>query len=85
MGFEKREVLLILGVVFLMVGVLPFVAPVYAVTIAVTVYLGMRLFVKKRKQQIQKVVGEGICAVCGSKILQKSCPVCDDSHPGQDR
>ncbi len=81
MGFEKREVLLIVGVIFLMVGMIPFVAPVYAMLVAAAVYLGMRLFVKKRKQQIQKDIGEGVCAVCGSKISQKQCPLCDKPEP----
>jgi len=63
-----------------MVGLLPFLAPVYAVAIAVSAYFGMRLFVKKRKQQIQKDVGEGICAVCGSRIIQNACPNCDGTQ-----
>ncbi len=81
MGFEKREILLILGVLFLMIGLLPFLAPVYAVSIAAAAYVGIRLFVKKRKQQIQKDIGEGICAVCGSKIMQNTCPKCDGTQP----
>lgn len=82
MGFEKREILLILGVLFLMIGLLPFIAPAYSVMIAVGLYFGMRIFVKKRKQQIQKSVGEGVCAVCGSRILQNRCPTCDGERNG---
>ena len=65
-----------------MVGMLPFLAPVYAMLIAVGLYFGVRIFVKKRKQQIQKSVGEGVCATCGSRISQKRCPVCDSSEEG---
>lgn len=65
----------------MMVGMLPFVAPVYAMVIAGGIYFGMRLFVKHRKRQIQKSVGEGVCAVCGSKISEKRCPVCDGPTP----
>ena len=61
----------------LMIGMLPFLAPMYAIPIAAAVYLGVRFFVKKRKQQIQGAIGEGVCAVCGSKIAEKKCPNCD--------
>lgn len=77
MGFEKREILLILGVLFLMIGLLPFLAPVYSVAIAAASYVGVRIFAKKRKEQIQKAVGEGICAVCGSAVVDNRCPRCD--------
>ena len=77
MGFEKREIVLIVGVLFLMIGMLPFIAPVYAVTIAVAIYFGMRVFVGRRKKQMQKAIGEGVCAVCGEQIVNKKCPKCD--------
>jgi hypothetical protein len=79
LGFEKREIILILGVLLLMIGMLPFIAPVYAVVIAVTIYFGMRVFVGRKKRQMQKAVGEGICAVCGEKIVNNKCPNCDIS------
>jgi hypothetical protein len=77
LGFEKREIILILGVLFLMIGMLPFIAPVYAVVIAVAIYFGMRVFVGRRKKQMQKAIGEGVCAVCGEQIVNKKCPKCD--------
>jgi hypothetical protein len=77
LGFEKREIVLIVGVLFLMIGMLPFIAPVYAVTIAVAIYFGMRVFVGRRKKQMQKAIGEGVCAVCGEQIVNKKCPKCD--------
>ena len=85
MALEKRDILLIIGVVFLMVGMLPFLAPVYAAIIAIGLYFGVRLFVKKRKQQIKNSIGEGICATCGSRVIQRKCPVCDspDGKQGQ--
>ncbi|MGI0102701.1 MAG: hypothetical protein ACREA7_08925 [Nitrosotalea sp.] len=82
MGFEKREILLILGVLFLMIGLLPFLAPVYAIIIAILTYFGIRVFVGRRKKQIQKAVGEGVCAVCGSRIIQSKCPNCDEPKTG---
>jgi phosphate/sulfate permease len=80
LGFEKREIILIVGVLLVMIGMFPFIAPVYAVVIAVAIYFGMRVFVGRKKRQIQKAVGEGVCAVCGEKIVNNKCPNCDISN-----
>ena len=69
--------MLILGVLFLMIGLLPFLAPVYSVIIAIVAYFGIKVFVGRRKKLIQKDIGEGICAVCGARITNKLCPNCD--------
>ncbi len=76
MGFEKREIVLIGGILFLMIGMTPFIAPVYAVIIAIAVYFGIRVFVGRKKRQMQKAIGE-VCAVCGEKIIKNKCPNCD--------
>jgi phosphate/sulfate permease len=80
LGFEKREIVLIVGVLFLMIGMFPFIAPVYAVVIAIAIYFGMRVFVGRRRKQIQKAMGEGICAVCGQRIVNNKCPQCDTKN-----
>ena len=77
MAFEKREIILIVGILFLMIGMIPFIAPIYAVIIAVVIYFGVRVFVGRRKRQIQKSIGEGVCAICGQKIIENKCPQCD--------
>ena len=77
MAFEKREIILIVGILFLMIGMMPFIAPIYAVIIAAVIYFGVRVFVGRRKKQIQKSIGEGVCAVCGQKIIENKCPQCD--------
>ena len=59
---------------------LPFIAPVYAVVISVAIYLGVRVFVGRRKKQIQKAIGEGMCAVCGQKIVNNKCQQCDSKN-----
>jgi hypothetical protein len=79
MKFEKREILLIVGILFLMIGMMAFLPPIYALVIAVLIYFGIRVFVGRRKRQIQREVGQGICAVCGAKILESKCPKCDSS------
>jgi hypothetical protein len=75
--FEKREILLILGIFFLMIGMMAFLAPVYALTIAILLYFGIRVLVGRKKRQILRELGGGVCAVCGAKIVENKCPKCD--------
>ena len=83
MKFEKREILLIVGVLCIMIGMmaLPGMTLIYAVLIAVLIYFGLKVFVGRRKKQIQREVGTGICAICGSKISENMCPKCDSNKP----
>ena len=62
-----------------MIGLLPFMAPVYAVIIAILIYFGIKVFVGRRKRMIQSDVGEGICADCGATIIDKKCPRCSSN------
>ncbi len=77
--FERRDIILIVGLLLFMIGLTPFMAPVYAVIIVVLMYLGIKVYVGKRKQSIERDVGEGICMEWGSKIFNKKCPNCDYS------
>jgi hypothetical protein len=78
--FEKRDVILIAGLLLFMVGLTPFTGLALAMIIVIIMYFGIKLYVKKRKQSIENDVGEGICMECGSKILDKKCPKCDYSQ-----
>jgi len=80
LAFEKREIILIIGILFLMIGMLPFIAPIYAVGIAIAIYFGIKVFVGRKRRTIQKSIGEGICAVCGEKIVKNTCPNCDKTN-----
>lgn len=80
MKFEKRDIVLIFAVLFIMIGLLPFMAPIYAVIIAVLVYFGLKVLVGRRKRDILQKFGEGLCANCGEKIINKKCPTCDKSY-----
>lgn len=60
-----------------MIGLLPFMAPIYAVLIVLGMYFGIKVYVGKRRQLIENDVGEGLCMECGSKILANKCPKCD--------
>jgi len=70
---------LIVGVLCIMIGLmaLPGMTLLYAVLIAVLLYFAMKVFVGRKKRQIQREVGQGICAICGAKIVENKCPKCD--------
>ncbi len=78
--FERRDILLIVGLLLFMIGLTPFMGLVYAVIIVVIMYFGIKVYVGKRKQSIERDVGEGICMECGSKVFNKKCPNCDHSQ-----
>lgn len=79
MKFEKRDIILIFAVLFVMIGLMPFMAPIYAVIIAILVYFGVKVFVGRRKKIMLEKLGGGICINCGEKIINKKCPNCDKS------
>jgi len=60
-----------------MIGLIPFMAPVYAAIIVILLYFGIKLYVGKKRQSIQNDVGEGICMECGSKIFNNTCSNCN--------
>jgi len=77
--FERRDVILIAGLVLFMIGLIPFMSPAYAVIIVILMYFGIKFYVTKRRQLMEQDVGEGICLECGAKIHDKKCPNCDSS------
>ena len=77
MNFEKRDIILIVGLLLFMIGLIPFMAPVYAALITIAIYFGIKFYVNKRRKSIEKNIGEGLCVDCGSKIFDKKCPNCD--------
>tara|TARA_B100001123_G_C15195061_1_gene981007 strand:+ start:116 stop:412 length:297 start_codon:yes stop_codon:yes gene_type:complete len=78
LAFQRRDFLLIAGVLFLLIGLMGVGLPaIYAIIISIAIYFGIRIFIGRRKKMIEKDVGEGFCAKCGSKIKNKKCPICD--------
>jgi len=77
--FERRDILLIVGLLLFMIGLIPFMGLAYAVIIVAIMYFGIKVYVGKKKQSIERDVGEGLCMECGSKIFNKKCPNCDNS------
>jgi len=68
---------LVAGVTLFMFGLIPFMAPIYAIIIAVLIYFGIKVFVGRRKKIMDKKIGEGFCIECGEQIIDKKCPNCD--------
>ena len=79
MLFVKRDLILLAGVFLFMLGLMaiPSISPFYAVLIAIGIFFGIKLFVKNRQKFLEKQIGEGFCAECGEKVINKKCPNCD--------
>ena len=76
--WTRRDFILVIGIFCFLIGLIGIgLAPIYAIIISVVIYFGIRVFVGRRKLQIEKEVGEGICVKCGSKIENQKCPICD--------
>lgn len=78
MKFEKRDILLISGLILFMIGLMPFMSPAYAAVIVILMYFGIKIYVGKRSQSILRDTGDGICMECGSKIVGKKCSNCEN-------
>ena len=79
MRFERRDGILAAGVGLLAVGLIPFVAPAYALVIAAAVFFGIKWYSERRQRDILSDIGKGICAECGSAITGEECPQCSGS------
>jgi len=75
--FERRDIILIAGLILVMLGISQFLGLVYSAIIAIGLYFGIKIYVAKKNQSIQEDVGEGICMECGSKIIDKKCSNCN--------
>jgi len=78
--FEKRDIILIVGISFFVIGLIPFIAGIYAVIIGILLYFGIKFYVRRKRRMIEEDVGEGICMECGFKIIDKKCPNCDSEN-----
>ncbi|MFB5635486.1 MAG: hypothetical protein ACE5RB_02535 [Nitrosopumilus sp.] len=80
MKFERRDIILIVGIFLVVLGITQYVPFHYSALIGVLVYFLIKLYVEKRRQSISNAVGDGICMECGSRIVDKKCPKCDYSQ-----
>ena len=76
--FEKRELILIAGILLFMIGLLAFIPLFYAIIIAVAIYFGIKVLVGRRKKALQEIALNH-CAKCGERIIDQKCPNCDVS------
>ena len=77
MNFERRDIILIIGLILVMLALIQYLGPAYSAIIVIGLYFGIKIYVGKKRQLIQRDVGEGICMECGSKIINKKCTNCD--------
>ena len=77
MKFERRDLILIAGLILVMLGLIQYLGPAYSAIIVIGLYFGVKVYVGKKRQLIEQDVGEGICMECGSKIVNKKCTNCD--------
>jgi len=78
--FERRDLILIAGLILVMLGLIQYLGPAYSVIIVIALYFGIKVYVAKKRQLIQQDIGEGICMECGSKIIDKICLNCSTSN-----
>ena len=77
MNFERRDIILIVGLILVMLALIQYLGPAYSAITVIGLYFGIKIYVGKKRQLIQRDVGEGICMECGSKIINKKCTNCD--------
>ena len=80
MKFERRDLILIAGLILVMLGLIQYLGPAYSAIIVIALYFGIKVYVGKKRQLIQQDVGEGICMECGFKIINKKCTNCDSGE-----
>ena len=81
LGYEKRELILIVGIAFMVIGLMGVGLPmIYAIIISIAIYFGIKVYAGRKKKAILKNAPEGLCAICGEKIIDKKCPNCDSKN-----
>jgi len=80
LNFEKRDIILIAGIIFVVLGITQYVPLVYSSLLGLLLFLGVKVYVHRKKKMIENDIGEGICMECGFKIIDKKCPNCDSKN-----
>jgi len=78
--FERRDVVLIVGLFLVVLGITQYVPFHYSALIGILLFFTIKMYVEKRRRSITSAVGDGICMECGSRIIDKKCPKCDYSQ-----
>jgi len=83
MKFVKRDIILLAGTLLFIFGLMAFpppMTPAYAIAIGIAIFFGIKAFTRSREKFLEKKIGEGFCAQCGEKVINKKCPNCDKSE-----
>ena len=80
MNFERRDIILIVGLLLVMIALIQYLGPAYSAIIVIGLYFGIKIYVGKKRQLIMRDVGDGICMECGSKIINKKCMNCESEE-----
>lgn len=68
---------MIAGIILVIIGLSPFIAPIYAALVGILMYFGIKVYVGRRRKMVEQDIGEGICVECGFKVIDNKCPNCD--------
>ena len=52
-----------------MLALIQYLGPAYSAIIVIGLYFGIKIYVGKKRQLIQRDVGEGICMECGLSLI----------------
>jgi len=80
LNFEKRDIILIVGIFLVMLGITQYIPFLFSSLIGILLFFGIKFYVQRKRQMIEQDVGEGVCMECGFKIIDKKCPNCDSEN-----
>ena len=77
MIFERRDIILIVGIILVVLGITQYIRIEISASIGILLFFGIKVYVARKRRMIENDVGEGVCMECGFKIIDKKCPNCD--------
>ena len=80
LNFEKRDIILIAGIILVVLGITQYVPILYSSLIGIGLFFGIKIYVYRKRKMIENDVGEGVCMECGFKIIDSKCPNCDSEN-----
>jgi len=80
LNFEKRDIILIVGIFLVVLGITQYIRLEVSALIGILLYIGIKVYVGRKRRMIEEDVGEGVCMECGFKIIDKKCPNCDSEN-----
>ncbi len=80
MNFEKRDIILIVGIFLVVLGITQYIRLEVSALIGILLYFGIKVYVGRKRRMIEEEVGAGVCMDCGFKIIDKKCPNCDSEN-----